>query len=220
MKRRLAAAGASGAAILIAAVAAPSGAERGYFAATFAPALLALLLPFGLPVERDAKSDAVLPPAAGVAVFLATVGFTWKFPGPGGAAGVAVFLACWAALLTGLFRLGARFGAAAGHLVAGGAGLFLCATHLLADPFVSTGAASVRHALIAFAVNANPSLQVSAGFWRRDLLMTTYAYARSDIGAFHAHGYAPWGWPALAYVAVGVAGWAVGKKAEPADDEE
>lgn len=219
MKRRLFAVAAAGLAILVAAIAAPAGAERGYFAATFAPALLALVLPFGLPVERNARLDAALPLVAGLAAFLALAGFSTSTPGLGPLLASALFLAAWSALLVGLFRAASRWGAAAGHLAAGGVGLFLCATHLLFDPLVSAAEhPPLRHALISFAVNANPSLILSAAFWERDFLMRAYVYSRSDIGAFHAHGYAGWGWIAAAYFAVGVAGWVAGKRRE--EEEE
>jgi hypothetical protein len=215
VKRRLIAAGVGGLAVLVAALAAPSGAERGYFAGTLAPALLAIILPFGLPAERSARADALFPVAAGVAVYLALFAFCLSVPGFGPTAGAAVLLASWSILITGLFRAGARFGPAAGHLVAGGLGLFLCATHLLFDPLVgATQNTSFRRFLITFAVDSNPSLILSAAFWERDLLMRAYVYARSDIGAFHAHGYAPWGWVAAAYAAVGVVGWFLGKRRE------
>ncbi len=220
MKRRLGAAGAGGLAILVAAIAAPPGAERGYFAATFAPAILALVLPFGLPVERNLRYDALFLPAAGAASFLALAGFGAAAPGLGPLLLAALFLTAWAALVTGLFRAAARWGAPAGHLAAGGAGLFLCATHLLFDPLVSAADhPAFRHGLISFAVNANPSLILSASFWERDFLMRAYVYSRSDIGAFHAHGYAAWGWIAAAYVAVGAAGWLAGKRREEEDEE-
>lgn len=216
MKRRLAAAGASGLAVLVSALAAPPGAERCYFAAALAPALLALVVPFGLPVERRLRHDAVLPPAAGAAALLALAGFGVRSPGLLPLLGAAVFLAAWSAFVAGLFRLGARRGAAAGHLVASGAGLFLCATHLLFDPVIAAvQGAGLRRALVEFAVGANPSLIVSAAFWKTDLLMKAFVYARSDIGAYHAHAYPAWGWVALAYAAAGAGGWLLGKRAEP-----
>jgi hypothetical protein len=213
VKRRLVAAGAGGLAVLVAALAAPSGAQRGYFAATLAPALLALVLPFGLPAERNARADALLPPAAGLATFLALAGFGARHPGVGPLFGAGAFFTAWAILITGLFRAGARWNPAAGHLAAGCAGLFLCATHLLFDPVVAAAQnAAFRRFAISFAVDSNPSLILSAAFWKRDLLMTNYVYARSDIGAFHAHAYAAWGWVAAAYAAAGVAGWFLGKR--------
>ncbi|KAF0246396.1 MAG: hypothetical protein FD180_754 [Planctomycetota bacterium] len=213
VKRRLIAAGAGGLAVLVAALAAPSGAQRGYFAATLAPALLALVLPFGLPVERNARADALLPLASGLATMIALAGFCAVDPGIGNLLGAAVFFVSWAILITGLFRAGARWGAAAGHLAAGGAGLFLCATHLLFDPIVAAAQnTAFRRFAISFAVDSNPSLILSAAFWQRDLLMTSYVYVRSDIGGFHPHAYAAWGWVAAAYSAVGVAGWLVGKR--------
>ena len=216
MKRRLVAAAAGGAAILIAAAAAPDGAERGAFAAAFAPALLALIVPFGLPVEREWKADLVLAPATGAAAALALAGFLWKSPGPGAAAGLGLLFAAWTVLLTGLFRAGSRRGAGVGHLAASGLGLLLCSTHLLADPLVSAIAErpGPRRALIAFVLNANPSLLGSAAFWDRDLLKSSYGYARSEIGSFHGYTYAGWGWVALIYVGLGVALWAAGRKKE------
>ncbi|MEK7466155.1 MAG: hypothetical protein AAB074_01965 [Planctomycetota bacterium] len=220
MKRRLFAACAGGLAVLVAALAAPAGAERGYFAGTLAPALLALILPFGLPLERNARADALLPLATGIAAFLALFGFCFTEPGVLHALGAALFLGSWAVLVTGLFRAGARWGAAAGQLAAGGAGLFLCATHLLLDPVVAVAQnTAFRRFVISFAVDANPSLILSAAFWERDLLMRSFVYSRSDIGAFHAHGYAAWGWVAAAYIAIGIGGWLLGKR-RPVEVEE
>lgn len=221
MKRRLAAAGVCGLLILAAAVASPSAGERGYFAATFAPVFLALILPFGLPEERDLRRDAVLPPAAALASFLALAPFMARDPGLGRALGAAAFLGCWAVLVSGLFRAGSRFGPAAGHLLAGGAGLFLCATHLLFDPVVSAAESpALRRALISFATNANPSLEISASFFGRDMLLRSYVYARSDIGAYQAHPYGAWGWTVMVYVAVGAMGWLAGKRGERPEEEE
>lgn len=211
-----------GVAVLAAALAAPAGAERGAFATGMAPALIALLAPFGLATARSWRNDLVLAAAAGAASFLALAGFLVKAPGFGAAIGVGTLLGAWTALIAGAFRAGSRFGPAGGHLVASGLGLALCATHLLADPVVSAveKQPGLRKFVIATTLQVNPSLVLSAAFWDRDLLKTAYGYARSEIGSFHGYTYAGWGWVALAYVACGVAFRLAGPRGEAAAEGE
>ncbi len=220
MKRAAAGAGVCGLAALVAALAAPAGADRPVFAAALAPVLFAFAAPFALPVPRDPRRDAAFAGAAGAAGGIALAPFVLAGAGWSGVLGLAVLLAAWTALLTGLFRAGSRRGAGTGHLVATGFGLVLCSTHLLFDPLVQAldRAPGPRQALIRFTLNANPSLLAPAAFWQRDLLKSSFGYARSEIGSFHGYVYGGWGWTAAAYAVCGVALWFLGRRATEEGD--
>jgi hypothetical protein len=206
-RRPLLAAAAAGLCVLIAGLAAPAGADRAYFCAMAAPLLLAFAVPFGFRREASWKRDLACAGATGLAAAAAFAGFFVGAPGIASALGAGLLLACWSILIAGLFRAGARVSVATGQFTGTILPLALCATHLLADPLVDAVQTkpSLRQAAISFAINANPSLISSSGFWDRDPLHSAYGYARSEIGSFHGYSYASWWLVALLYAAIGIA---------------